>query len=444
MFSSTATDPAVPLEPEVAKNGNIYNIWTLDLKTNELRQYTDALGGNWSPVVLTDTKTPRIAFISYYKGEYSIRTLERKEPLHTAVSSDFGEPTEVIDFTAPLQHTLVKANIKKKGVFDKMFLEGRPPINVGVTSNGDIFGGSQVSFGDVLGDQQFNLFAASIAQYRTLSLSYVNLSRRFQWALQGFSQTQFFYGNLGGVFYDPTLAPLFSRDQAVATTTVRGGTAFGIYPFDRYRRVELSGGLVQINQEYTDPTVQAQSQQFQTAPGGQQIFANGTLMPLGVAFIQETTVFREFGPLAGNTMRLSYNASPPLGGLLSRQTVRRGRPSLPADRRQRPARDAAARVQELRRASRLHVLRRQLATCAATTTCRSSARTPCIANAELRFPLIEAALTPIGVIGGVRGVFFAEHRRRLVQEPAFVGSVHDARATSSRRRAARPARRCSA
>ena len=30
------------------------------------------------------------------------------------------------------------------------------------------------------------------------------------------------------------------------------------------------------------------------------------------------------------------------------------------------------------------------------------------ANAELRFPLIEAALTPIGVIGGMRGVFFAD------------------------------------
>jgi outer membrane protein assembly factor BamA len=29
------------------------------------------------------------------------------------------------------------------------------------------------------------------------------------------------------------------------------------------------------------------------------------------------------------------------------------------------------------------------------------------ANAELRFPIIEAALTPIGVIGGVRGVLFA-------------------------------------
>src|SRR5439155_11522487 len=219
VFSSTATDPNVPIETEVAKNGNIYNIWTLDLKTGELRQYTDALGGNLSAVVLNEGQANRIAFVTYYKGEYGIHTLERKEPLHTASTSDFGAPGPIIDFQAPLQHTLVAANKTKKGAFEKMFLEGRPPVNVGVTSNGDVFGGSQVTFGDVLGDQQFNLFAASISQYRTMSLSYVNLSRRFQWALQGFSQTQFFYGNLGGVFYDPTFAPLLSRDQAVATTT---------------------------------------------------------------------------------------------------------------------------------------------------------------------------------------------------------------------------------
>src|SRR5206468_7707800 len=145
-------------------------------------------------------------------------------------SSDFGAPGPIIDFQAPLQHTLVAANKKKKGAFEKMFLEGRPPVNVGVTSNGDVFGGSQVTFGDVLGDQQFNLFAASISQYRTMSLSYVNLARRFQFALQGFSQTQFFYGQLGGLLYDPAFAPLISRSDAVATRSVRGGTVFGIYP----------------------------------------------------------------------------------------------------------------------------------------------------------------------------------------------------------------------
>ena len=45
VFASTATDPAIPLEPDVVKNGIIFNIWTLDLKSGELRQYTDAVGG---------------------------------------------------------------------------------------------------------------------------------------------------------------------------------------------------------------------------------------------------------------------------------------------------------------------------------------------------------------------------------------------------------------
>ena len=71
----------------------------------------------------------------------------------------------------------------------------------------------------VLGDKQINFYAASISQYRTLSLSYVNLARRFQYALQGYSQTQFFYGQLGGVFYDPSYTPFINRDLAIATRT---------------------------------------------------------------------------------------------------------------------------------------------------------------------------------------------------------------------------------
>jgi hypothetical protein len=406
VFGSTATDPSVPLEPEVARNGNILNIWTLDLTTGELRQYTDAVGGNWSPIVLNEGKSNRIAFVSYFKNEYSIRSLERKEPLHTAASADFGGPGPIIDFQAPLQHTLVAANQRKKGTFEKMFLEGRPPVNVGVTNNGDIFGGTQVSFGDVLGDKQVNFFAASISQYRTLSLSYVDLSRRFQFALQGYSQTQFFYGQLGGYFYDPSLAPLLSRDDAIATRTVRGGSAFGIYPFSRYRRVELSGGLVQLDEQYNDPTLQQQALDYQQALYGQAVLRNGTLMPLGAAFIQETTIFREFGPLSGSTMRLAYDVAPKIGPLLSRQTLdgdaryyqRIGATGLLATRirgfksfGEFPDFQYFGGNGELRGYDYLQFAGQNIV----------------FANAELRFPLIEAALTPIGVIGGVRGVFFA-------------------------------------
>jgi len=406
VFASTATDPAVPLEPEVAKNGNIFNIWTLDLKTGELAQYTDAVGGNWSPIVLSEGKTNRIAFVSYFKNEYSIRTLERKEPLHTAASADFGSPGPIIDFVPALQHTLVKENQRKKGAFEKMFLEGRPPVNVGVTNNGDIFGGTQISFGDVLGDKQVNLYAASISQYRTLSLSYVDLSRRFQFALQGFSQTQFFYGQVGGYFYDPSFAPLLSRDDAIATRTQRGASLFGIYPFNRYRRVELSGGVIQLDEQYADPALQQYTQDYQTALYGRTVLRNGTLVPIGAAFVSETTVFREFGPLAGSTMRLAYDTSPKIGPLLSRQTFdgdirhysRIGSTGVFATRLRGfkslgdfPDFQYFGGNSELRGYDYLQFAGQNIV----------------FANAELRFPLIEAALTPIGVIGGIRGVFFA-------------------------------------
>jgi hypothetical protein len=46
IFASTATDPNKPVEPEVARNGQVFNIWTLGLKTGELKQFTDTVGGN--------------------------------------------------------------------------------------------------------------------------------------------------------------------------------------------------------------------------------------------------------------------------------------------------------------------------------------------------------------------------------------------------------------
>ena len=102
-----------------------------------------------------------------------------------------------------------------------------------------------MTFTDVLGDKQFNIFAASVSQYRTMSGSYVNLSRRLQYALQAFSQTQFYYGNQPGSLYGYDYAYL-DRDQALATETSRGVTAFGIYPLNRYARVELSAGVVRV------------------------------------------------------------------------------------------------------------------------------------------------------------------------------------------------------
>ena len=407
IFSSTATNPSQPIDPDVARNGQIYNIWTLSLKNGELRQYTDAMSGNTTPLVLRRGNEPiQMAFIGYYKGDYELHALDRRDPVITAASSDFGAPGPVIDFQAPLSHTLLTDKIRRKGKFEKMFLDGRPPVNVGVTSGGDIFGGSQVTFSDVLGDQQFSMFAASISQYRTLSFSYLNLASRLNYAVQGFSQTQFFYGQLAGVFYDPAYAGFIDRDLATATTTVRGGTAFGIYPFNRYRRLEFSGGLIQYEQRFNDPTLQELSADYQQEQFGQQLFQNGYYVPIGVSYVQETTVFREFGPLSGNTMRLRYEVAPKFAGALDRQTAdvdarfyqRIGATGLLALRARgfkswggAPEFLYFGGNSEMRGYEYLQFVGSQSA----------------FLNAELRFPLIEAMLTPLGVMGGIRGVFFA-------------------------------------
>src|SRR5688572_26062437 len=406
VFSSTAVNPAEPIDPEVAKNGQIYNLWTLDLKTNELRQFTDALSGNISPVVLRDSPVNRLAFVTYFKGEYGLHVLERKDEITKVASADFGTPGPIVDFQAPLTHTIVADNKKKKGKFEKLFLEGRPPVALGVTSGGDVFGGTQVTFTDVLGDQQFSLLMASVSQYRTMSFTWLNMERRMQWALQGFNQTQFYYGQLEGVFYDPAYAGLIDRDLATATRTIQGGSAFAIYPFNRYRRVEVFGGFSRFEERYNDPLLEQLSIEYQQEQFGRNLFNNGSMMPLGVAFVQETTIFREFGPLSGSTMRLAYEVAPKIGDSLSRQTLdgdarkyfRLGATGLLALRARgfkswgtNPDYTFFGGNSELRGFEYLEFI----------------GQNAFFTNAELRFPLIDAMATPIGVLGGVRATLFA-------------------------------------
>src|SRR5262245_24377681 len=408
VFPSTAVNPTLPIEPEVAKNGNIFNIWTLDMKTGELRQFTDAVGGNVNPIVLQGERTKTVAFVTYFKGEWGVHALDRKDPLQTALLSDFGEPGQgpPVDFQPPLTHTLVKENDRVKGNFEKMFLDGRPPVNVGVTSGGNIYGGTAITFSDVLGDKEFNFYFASISQYRTIAGSYVNLSRRLQYAIQGFSQTDFFYGQLGNVFYDPSLSGFIDRDLAIATRTAQGGSIYAIYPINRYRRLEVQAGVVNFNEQFEDPTLEQYSKDYQTQVYGAPLFNNGTAVPFSVAYTQETTVFREFGPVSGNTMRFEYEVAPKIGNTLERQTLdldaryylRLGGSGLLALRARGykswgddPNFNYFGGNADLRGYEYLQFV----------------GNNTFYGNAELRFPLVEAMLTPIGVVGGIRGVFFA-------------------------------------
>jgi hypothetical protein len=401
VFSSTATDPTQSIDPEVARNGNIYNIWTLNLKNGGLTQYSDSLGGDVSPVVLPDTKGTKVAFITYYKGQFGLHTMALAKPLLTATTADFGAPGPVIDFQAPLSHTLVAENIRKKKMFEKLFLDGRPSIAVGVTNNGDVFGGTQLSLSDVLGDHRIDFTIGAVMQYTTFAASYTSMARRFQWAVQGVYQKLFYYGN-NPYYYDPLLQPYLSRSMAEATRSLAGGSVFGIYPLDTYRRVEVSAGYFHQSDSYND---QLTAELAALYPGVASLAFSGSLLPFSVSFIQETTVFREFGPLAGNTMRINYEVAPKFGSFLSRRTI-----------------DADLRYYKRLAATGVLALRLRgfkstgdypnymyfggMSDMRGYDYLEFLGQNVVYADTELRFPIIEAMLTPIGVLGGLRGVFF--------------------------------------
>jgi hypothetical protein len=404
VFPSTATDPNLALEAEVARNGATYNLWTLDLENGELDQWTDALGGNFSPVVLKDGTATKIAFVSYYKGEYGLHMFDRKDPLLKANAADFGAPGPVIDFQAPLTHTFLADNKKKKGGWSTLSLDGRPAISLGVTSGTDLFGGTTLSFTDVLGERGISLYAASMSQYRQMAVAVMNQGHRFQYAVQGYWYDTFYYGQNSGLLYDDYYSNYIDRDMATATRSMRGVTAFGMYPFNRYQRLEVAAGFAYVSESYNDSSLQQLAQDYQQALYGTSIFRSGYYMPLNVAFVQETTLFREFGPLSGNTVKLGYEYAVPINNL-AWQTV-----------------EVDARKYVQLAGSSLLALRAK--------GFRSWGKSPSytyfggnsemhgydylefigsngyFVDAELRFPLIDAMATPIGILGGVRGVFF--------------------------------------
>ncbi len=406
VFTSTATDPAKPVTPDVARNGMVPNIWTLDLKTGALSQWTDAATGNVSPVAIKQNNQMKTAFISYYKGENGIHILDRPKAVATASTSDFGAPGPVIDFQAPLSHTLVRKNMRAKRGFEKFSLDTRPGVNLGVTSGGNFYGGTDVSFTDVLGDKQMSFYASSMSTYRTFAFNYTSIERRFQYATQIYSQESFFYGqNATAALYDPALAPLVTRDLSIGSQVQRGVTLFGIYPLNRYARVELTGGIANINESYDDPTLTELSNDYQQQQYGTVLFRNGTMMPFGLGLTRETTVFREYGPVAGSTQRLQYTFAPKVGSFLTRQTVdvearrylRLGSNGLFALRYrgfkswgENPDFTYFGGNADLHGYDYLSLLGQKAF----------------YANAQLRFPIVEAMLTPFGVVGGIRGNFF--------------------------------------
>jgi Tol biopolymer transport system component len=379
---------------------DIYNLRSLDLRTGAVKQYSDVLGGNMAPAPLPGRGSDRLAFISYLKNEYNLHTKDTIEPLKE-IEQDVRVASEgVAEFQPDVVHQVVPENKRKKRTFEGLRLENRPPIDLGVTSGGDFFGGTQVGLTDILGDHNFQFTILSVRGFRIYEGVYINLQKRFHYGINAFDQTQFFYP----YYYIPTTS--FSRDGVLATSRYRGGLLIGQYPLDKFRRLEMSAGVVDLRQQYDDPAYQQYVEQQAAALGQPFFLYNGTYVPFAGRLTEETTKFASFGPLQGRTFSVGFEAAPRIGNTLQRYTLdgdlrkylRLGSTDMLLAFRLRgfysrgdnPSIFYFGGNNELRGYPYLSF----------------SGNQGFFGNVEVRFPIVNLAATPIGLLGPIRGTFF--------------------------------------
>jgi hypothetical protein len=378
---------------------DVYQLRSLDLRTGVIRHFTDALGGNLMPAVVPG-RSDRAAFVTYFKGEYRLHGIDTTEPLREVEQDVRAGADDILDFQPDVQHQVVPENKRRKKLFEKLFLEGRPPIYIAASSSGDWFGGTQIVLSDVLGDQNFMATVYSARDYRTYEGTYINLARRLHFGLSAYDSTVFAYPS----YYIPQYT--YGREGALYTQRATGGHVFAQYPLDKFRRLDLGAGVVRIEEQYADPELDAYIRELAAAQGLEPYQNNGTFAPLSVSLIQETTRFREFGPLSGSTFALAAQVAPGFAGLKSRYT-------FSADLRKYMNLGSSTLF-----AARFKGF-------------RSSGDNPdwfyfggdmelrgfqyrsfvgnegFFANLEFRFPIINVMATPIGLLGPLRGTLYA-------------------------------------
>jgi Tol biopolymer transport system component len=316
--------PGSAIAPQFAPDGrSIYysgdargsfNIYSLDLETGRATRYTDVRTGNF-------LAQPRpqpgggVVFASFHKGSFQIFRSRLEAQEETVEAPAEAEPAEVSRPFAPVVNVDISPDkiAVTKGL-GQLYLTSRPPIDAVVATDGSIFGGSSISFADILGNHNFNVLAYQARSFRSYFLSYFNRANRLQFGLSAFEYTLFYYPDY--VYYDPSFFSLVNYQDAIATRTVTALNWQAYYPLNRYYRLEFSFGYFKFEEDYLDPALMRQYLGGRSAG-----FVNGSMVQASLAFVGETTTFKEYGPVSGYTFSLTAAQALPFGRDYLRNTT---------------------------------------------------------------------------------------------------------------------------
>ena len=384
-----------------------FNIYSVDLDSGETRRYTDVWTGNFFPS--PHPKDPgKLFFSSFNKGSYQVFSARLEGVVEDRVTfAPLGAAGPPPQFRPTVSLDIDETKIAPYPGLSRLYVARRPPVDLIISSDGSVYGGAALSFGDLLGDHNFLGMVYQARGLRSYYLAYINQKRRLQFMPSYYEFTLFYYPPYA--YIDPLLYRYLNYQDAIAYRKITSANIDAYYPLNRYYRLEGNLGFYRYEENFFDPYSLAQSGVNPSAYG---YFWNGNVLSLSFAFVGETTHFSPYyGPRAGHTFRLSLaQAFPVAQGFFSNTTVR-------ADLRKYLylGGDALLAFRFEGWASRGRDP--YISYYGGNNQVRSSyfynivSTEGWFANAELRLPLINIASTIIGTIGPIRGVFFFDVSR---------------------------------
>jgi len=184
----------------------------------------------------------------------------------------------------------------------------QPQVGVGSAGNfgQQVYGGTTIVLGDLLGNRQLALGGGVNGRVSDAQLyaGYTSLGRRLQYTAGASQLPLYFFGTApsqdtlpgGGLAVTDNLRRFVARD------------AFwrALYPFDRFRRVEVGARLSHIGQS-TIPIVtryDASGVPVAQERGARRRDAAATLLAPSFAFVHDNAIFGYTSPISGQRLRL--------------------------------------------------------------------------------------------------------------------------------------------
>lgn len=283
------------------RDGGIFNIYSIDLKTGEIWKHTDVVGGTFTPGIFTGKgDVPKLIFCAYYKGFFSLYLADALKPVKKLAEMNPppspAPPHEATRYTPAIEIAVDAEKIQKKPSH-KLYIDNAS-VAAGYNSDGTVVSNSTLVFSDNLGDRRFVVNLQSVSSYTDFHLIYFNLQHRLQYGATIYDTREYFIGVSSQTGF-------LTRDRRFLRET--GILGLAAYPLDRYHRFE--GELGYISRSLDSPFFVSNVQGQQAYLFAQRRDNDPTA---GISFTGDTALYTDIGPLDGRRYTIAYSYTPDL------------------------------------------------------------------------------------------------------------------------------------